>query len=301
MSLHNICNIGDMTISEKLENNLISYFDWGFVDKGGYINVNVGQTGCFVDDRSILTKVTDPRATGTLYFQGPENWVYESGSSSTPAPFIPPLVYVNSTLDLTPTINYRDGRVTPSISVPSNATVKAKFAYKWVTFTSARKSFNHKRVQYRQNRTDLNTADIKMPPEIRMPLPAVVIDVPPISRSKPYGIDRWGARVYFYDVDLYIIGESAADVARISDYLILQTQTNINTFDPKLVVLADDFPLNFNGTIHSGKNHQQLSEDYPWSTVWIDSATGIWSGYLNEHIYQANVRLKLEFVACLNC
>ena len=43
MSLNNICNVANMSISEKLEANLIGLFDWGFVDNGGYINIDVNQ------------------------------------------------------------------------------------------------------------------------------------------------------------------------------------------------------------------------------------------------------------------
>jgi len=292
-----------MSISEKLEVNLISLFDWGFTEKGGYINVDASgaeASGAYVDNRGILTRVIDPRSTGVFY-QGPENWVYESGQASSPLPYTPPLVYVGATLDTTPIINYRDGRITPSIATTTTSVVKAKFSYKWVKFTSARNSPFRRQIQNRQNRTDIANGNISVLPEIRLPLPTVCIDVPPISGSKPYGITTYGARTYKHRVLAYIIGESSSNVLRISDYISSQQGSFFYTFDPTLVVAADDFPLNFDGTPNTLKNHEQLSETYPWATIRIIVAKGLWSGYLTENIYQAVVELDTEIVACLSC
>jgi hypothetical protein len=296
-----VCRITDISISEKVEANLISFLDWGFIDKGGYINININQSGAYVDNRSILLKQTDPRDPSLKLFKGPENWVYQTEVSATPSPNIIPLVYVNNTLDLSPTINYRDGIVSPSINVPVNAVVKASYSYKWVTFLSSRKSYNTKRVDYRQNRTDLNDPNNEVLSEIRVPLPCVSVDVPSVSKSRPYGLDRLGPRIYTFFVNLSIIGESASETSRISDYICVQQGTNFSTFDPKLVVAADDFPLNFDVTLNSAKNHQQLSEDYPWSTIYIEEAQAYSGSYIHQNIYESFVRLKLELVACFGC
>lgn len=301
MSLHNVCSITDISISEKVEANLISFLDWGFVDKGGYINININQSGAYVDNRSILSKHEDPRTPSIKTFKGPENWVYQTEVNSDPAPNIVPLVYVNNTLDLSPVINYKDGLVTPSINVPANGVVKASYSYKWVTFISSRKSGTSRRVDYRQNRTDLDDPNSDIISEIKIPLPCVSVDVPPVSKSRPYGLDRLGPRIYTFFVNLSIVGESASEASRISDYICLQQGTNFSTFDPRLVVIANDFPLNFNGTLNSGKNHQQLSEDYPWSTIYIEEAQAYNGAYVHQNIYESFVRLKLELVACFGC
>lgn len=300
-SLHNVCNVSDISISEKVEANLISFLDWGFVDKGGYVNININQTGAYVDNRSILQKYSDPRSPNAKIYKGAENWVYQTDTSASPSPNIIPLVYVNNTLDPSPTINYRDGLVTPSINIPTNAVVKASYSYKWVTFLSSRKSYNTRRFNFRQNRTDLNDPNGNVLAEMQIPLPCVSVDVPAVSKSRPFGIDRLGPRIYTFFVDLSVLGETASEVSRISDYICVQQGTNFSTFDPKLVVSANDFPLNFNGTLNSAKNHQQLSEDYPWSTIYIEQAEAYSGSYVHENIYESFVRLKLELVACLGC
>lgn len=301
MSLHNVCNIGDMSISEKLEANLISFFDWGFVDRGGYTNVNLNQTGCYSNNRSVLKYIQDSRVPNIKKYYGPGNWVYETDISSSPAPNIVPLVYVNNALDTSATINYRDGYVIPSVTVPTNGVVKASYSYKWATFTSSKKGFNLKRFIHRHTRDDLDDSNNKVLPEITVPLPCVSINVPSISKSRPHGIDRLGPRIYTFNVAISVIAESHSEVCKISDYICMQQGTNFSTYDPKLVVMTDDFPLNFDGTINSGKNHKQLSEDYPWSTVYIEEAYAIDGNYIHQNIYESFVRLKLELVSCFGC
>ncbi len=299
MSLNNVCDISNMSISEKVEANLITLFDWGFIDKGGYINIDINQSGAYVNNRSLLNKITDVR--GGVYWQGPENWIYESGVSNG-TPNAPVTVYRNDVLDSSPIINYRDGRVVLSSGNSTATTVKASFSYKWVTFTSSRKANSVRRLQSRQTRTDITNGEMEIPPEIRVPLPCVTIDTPPISSSRPYGIlGRNLIKVYSHTNNIYIIGEAASDVVRISDYICAQEGTTFRAFDPQLVKNSGDFPLNFDGTINSGKNYDQLCNDYPWSSIEIMSAESIYSNYLGPNIYQASIRLKTEVVACVGC
>ena len=80
MPLKNTCSVRSMGISEKVELNLISFFDYGFLDKGGYFNVDFAQSGDYVSDISSLTKIRDNR--GFTYWAGPKNWVYESAADN---------------------------------------------------------------------------------------------------------------------------------------------------------------------------------------------------------------------------
>ena len=297
--LQNVCRIGQLSVSEKLEANLISWLDWGFVNAGGYINVEIDQTGCYVGNQSLLEEVTDLRDSG-IYWQGPTNFVYESGTESSPAPFYEPLVYVNSILDSGAVVNYRDGQIVPTSGVTGN-TIKCSFSYKWTTFTSARKSPSVRRLKYGHTRTDIDNGQVGLPTQTTLPLPAVIIDVPPISSSRPYTLTRLGMKTYKHNINISVIGESASDVTKICDYICGQEGVAILGFDPDLVIASGDFPLNFDGTKNSGKSHKELAAQYGWSTIHIVSAEGLWGSYINENLYEANVRLVTELVACLGC
>ena len=39
--LNKISNYGDSTISPIIQDNMIEHFDWGFMDAGGFVNVEI--------------------------------------------------------------------------------------------------------------------------------------------------------------------------------------------------------------------------------------------------------------------
>lgn len=291
MALKNICDIANMSISEKLEDNLVALFDWGFVDKGGYINVDLNQSGCYIDNRSILNKINDPRYSGVSVWEGVENWVYETGMSVGSGNS--PLIYLDGVLDTgnIATINYKDGRVYTPTTVEE---VKAQYSYKWVTFTSARKSRWVRRVQYYSQRKN----DNHLPPEINMPLPCVTIDVPPIGRSKAYGLGAQSPRVYNNFVHFTIFAENASDAVKIADYIAMQESYAFLTFDPEEVIASGDYPLNFDGSLNSGKNYDELCNTYCWNQVKFNSAEGTYGDYIGENLYLASVLVETELISC---
>lgn len=294
MGLYNLSTIKNMSISEKLEINIISLFDWGFLEAGAYFNVDIDQSGAYVDNMSILTKVTDVR--GPTYWQGPKNWVFEdtidSSGANTPA-----IIYVSGIENSGALVNYRDGRVLLG-GTQAAGSVRAYFSYKWVNFTSTRKIEHLRRVQYRQTRTDLTGSSATPMSEINVPLPFVAFDVPPITKSKRYGIGLLSPKVYNHDVIAYVVGESHSDVSRICDTIAKQEGFIFDMFDPQLVHESGDYPLNMNGTINSGKTHNQLSALYPWCLLKINSAECTNGSFIHEHIYQATVKINTEMTIC---
>lgn len=283
-----------MSLSEKIEINLISIFDWGFVDKGGYFNVDINQSGAYVDNMSVLQKVEDVR--GYTCWQGPKNWVYETGADSSGVN-APPIIHVNNVLYTgVPIINYRDGNVVIPAATPTS--VKAQYSYKWVNVTSARKVENYRSIRYRNTRTDLVNNENFSPMELFVPMPFVTFDVPPISSSKPYGVGFLSPKLYSHRITAHVVGENHSDVVRIADIICKQKSYIFKTFDPQLVHNSGDYPLNFNGTKNSGKTHDQLAELYPWAEMRIDSAEATNSSYIHENICECQVLLKTTILGC---
>lgn len=293
MGLQNICSLTNMSLSEKIEINLISIFDWGFLDNGGYLNIDINQSGAYVNNLSALTKVEDAR--GFTCWQGQKNWVYEESADSSGVN-CPPRIYTNNILYTgICTINYRDGNVT----FPTAKTdVRAEYAYKWVTVTSARKVENFRSIRYRNTRPDINNGENKYPQELFVPMPFVSFDVPPITSSKPYGVGFLSPRLFKHRISAHVVGETHSDVMRICDIICKQQGFIFDTFDPQLVHNSGDYPLNFNGTLNSGKNHDELAALYPWSTIRIDSAEADNSSYIHENICEAIVTLNTTILNC---
>lgn len=287
MGLKRVCSVRNVGPSEKIEANIISYFDYEFLDNGAYFNVALDATGDYNSNLSSLSKVNDQR--GFTYWAGPKNWVYESGADNSGV-YAPAQIYVNGSGYSLGTINYRDGYV---YNVPISATgVKASYSYKWISFVSARKTgigrkLTTNSVQY----SGIN-------PEIELSLPIVSIDVSPINKVIDYGLSADRIKKLEYDVKFTIISTSDSDVKRISDILVNQRNSYIDSFDPTIVKSSGDFPLTKNGIINSGKSHQELVELYPWNSIYILDASSKYSNSVIDGLSQCVVTMKIETPNC---
>lgn len=295
MPLKNICSVRQQGISEKIETNLISYFDYGFIDKGGYFNVDLNQSGEYTPNLSSLTKVIDNR--GFTYWAGPQNWVYESGADNSGVN-TPAQIYVNNSPYSLATINYRDGYV---YNIPSTGTsVKAQFSYKWVNFVSADKIYGFgKKITYNQNRVDLDPV-ARSGAEMQISLPYVSFEVPPISNQKAYGMGGgdFTPTIYTHNVKATIVSDNPNDVKRIGDIISGQQGYSISTYDPETVRASGDWPINLNGTINSGKTHSELADLYPWENIWIEKVTVEKGPKLGVNLFQSIARIEVKVVSC---
>ena len=57
--LANLSNAQDVTLSNILLDNLISFYDWGFLDRGSFYNIKIPQSGIYGGDRHKLRLVDD--------------------------------------------------------------------------------------------------------------------------------------------------------------------------------------------------------------------------------------------------
>lgn len=295
MPLKNVCNVRTMGISEKVEINLISFFDYGLVDVGGYFNVALNQTGDYSNNLSSLTKVNDLR--GFTYWAGPKNWVYESGADNSGV-YIPE-VYVNNSLYSSGVIHYKEGYIT---NIPSNATsVKAKYSYKWATVVSAKRQLTGDYgVTTIYNAPSLLTVARSGLTETTYSLPIVSIEVPNVSKVRPYGFGNTAMEpnFYYYDIKVRVFGEYQADVLRLSDIISKQRSYTVNTFDPEVVKSSGDYPLNANGSLNSGKSHDELATLYPWDGIFIEDVKGGYSPDLQNGLYQSTLTMTAKIATC---
>ena len=296
MPLKNVCSMRSMGLSEKVEANLVSFFDFGLLDKGGYFNIDINQTGDYVSNLSSLTKVVDNR--GFTYWAGPKNWVYESGADSSGVN-APAQIYLNGSGSpyVSGTINYREGYV---YNLPAATTgVRAEFSYKWVTCVSAKKSGYGRSIKSNTNRIDLDPVARSGAPEYSITLPFVSFDVPSISESKPFGLgSSLQPMQYTYNTKVTVVGESPDDVKRIADILVKQQQYPINTFDPETVTSSGAYPLTINGNLNSGKTHDQLATLYPWDQIWINKVKSVDGAEMKNGLFQSVISMQLVVIGC---
>jgi hypothetical protein len=287
--LKNVTSVADQTASEMIKANLISFFDFGFLNAGGYINIDFGQLNAAGKDISLLRKVTDIRFAGKEVWQGAENWLYESGvTSGTP---MVTAVTNNGVAVVSPEIDYINGRVL----LPTGATnVRARYSYKWVTFTSSQDSLSPLRLSdYSAKSKNQTTA------EITLPLPAVSFHVPPISKSRFNGINRnYDSKTITHEIICEVFGHSAAETQRVSDIIANQSGYSMPMYCINSAGEADDLPLKFDGELNSGKNHLELFEDYPWTYMKFADITSRNGDYINPKIHKVILKIRTETVLC---
>jgi len=87
--INGITNIFNHTLTNEIQDNLIEYFDWGFMDKGNYFNVTLGEESPDGFDYSLLqisdNKNYDP---GQAWEGFRKNWIWQSGISHSPSPIV---------------------------------------------------------------------------------------------------------------------------------------------------------------------------------------------------------------------
>ena len=286
MALKKVCDIRDYSYAEKIEMNLISFFDYGLLNIGAYFNINVGQSGDYVNDISALEKIEDPR--GYTKWAGNDNWVYESGVNNSSVNF-PPEIYVDNSLYNLASVNYRDGYV---YNIPSSATsVQAKYSYKWVTVTSTRKSNIGRKLQ-------TGSVNDSITREFTPSLPIISFEVPPKDSGKRYGLGGSNPQILTYKVKSTILARNDNDAVRLAEVVASQKLVTINTFDPDSITNSGDFPLDYNGFLNSGKNHDQLASQYPWNFIYIKNTSAKNGKFISENLYEAFVDLTIEVLDC---
>jgi hypothetical protein len=287
--LKNVTNVADQCASEMIKTNLISFFDLGFLNAGGYINIDFGQLNAAGKDISLLRKITDTRFAGKEVWQGAENWVYESGiTSGTP---MVTAVTINGTPVVDPEIDYTNGRVL----LPTGATnVRARYSYKWVTFTSSQDSLSPLRIGDYSGKNKNQT-----PAEVVLPLPFVSFHVPPISKSKINGLNRnYDSKTITHNIVVEVFGQSASETQRISDIIANQSEHSMPMYCINSAGLADDLPLKFDGTLNSGKNHLELFEDYAWTYMKFKEITSNNGEYINTKVHKVMLKMTTQTILC---
>ena len=94
-SLKFIDSVGKTTLSQQLQDNLVEFFSWGLIDKGGFFNVNIPAVGLYGGNKHQLRLVDDPNYTAGQVWEGyRNNWVWESGLSTSTQPIAVSGVFV---------------------------------------------------------------------------------------------------------------------------------------------------------------------------------------------------------------
>ena len=259
-------NLGDTTLSAKVQLNLIAFFDWGLMDKGGYLNVDIPSTGVYGGDMHKLRLVDDPNFTNGQIWEGfKRNWIWESGVSTSPAPIAISGVFVDGTFralnsshsDYSSTydhyIDYSNGRIVFTNAISTTSTVTAAFTHKWVDVNYANGFPWFKELHEDPEKLDdgfftySSSGNWGQLGQTRLQLPAIAVEMVPRRTFRGYQLG--GGQFVNTDVLFHIVSDDEYKRDKLVDVVSLQNEKTIWMYDIDKVATSGRFPLDHRGML----------------------------------------------------
>lgn len=304
-TLKGISDVHEMGPSEVIRDNLIGFFDWGFIDNGGFMNVQIPTSGSYGGSYHKLRPSIDARFSNGQVWEGfRKNWVWESGLTDTPISVSG--VYVNGTFQPTSAgshyINYPQGRVVFNTPISTSDTVTCEFSVKTVQVFDLDKSPELKEIHNGTFRIDDSTffstsGNWSIPTENKIQLPAVGIKVGCKSWFKPLQIG--GGQFKYNEVYAYVFARDDNWGTRLADYISQQKEKTINLFDVNQMNVDGFKSLDYRGSVsNSPKTYYELvqpqPDGYAYKTLAIVDAEVLSGQLLSQNVYYSVVRLVTE-------
>lgn len=304
LRLNGMTGLGNPLVAQQIQDNLISFFTWGFLEAGGFTNIRLPTSGTYGGDKSRLRLASDARYTaGQVWetFQKPLVW--ESGVQNY-TPIAISGVWVNNTFYPSNTsgayahkINYPDGRIIFTTAVATGSKVQCEYSYKIVKFVP------HEDEEFAQVLTELDRVDNSqystpgsgqwsISAQNKVTLPIVGIGTSPRFNLTPKQLG--GGQVLHQDINFIVLAESAQMRNQIMDAVRYQKEKTIRMYDTNLAPRA----LNYDGTISSGAmTYPNLVTATPSGyfnkTCYFENITGSDLGHINRKIYGCSIRATL--------
>lgn len=253
-------------LSEVLTDNLVYYLDYGFVEKGGYTNVERGSDLANYTKQHKLYPIDDDLK---IWVSRRKNWVWENNRGL-------PIsgVYIDGDLSTSGyTVNYKNGYI--EFDQPVSGTVELNYSYKYIQVFDADENRIFSADQDSFNVTDsvfINGSGFSLP-DRRIQLPAIGVEVLTGRTMKPYELGN-----YSQDTNTHVLCNifttNDKEAKRIADYLSYQKDRVFNLFDRDHVASGNLYPLNYDGTLNNPSGtYPYLSENFPFKKAFAGKAS----------------------------
>ena len=292
--LKGFTDIHSSTLSNDIQDGLVEYLDWALLDKGNFFNVTLGEVSPNGSDYSKLRlSSNDSYSSGQVWEGFRKNWVWQSGItvdgmdsplvSSDPNHLGVSGVYVNDTFqpssgvgEYAHRIDHFHGRVIFDSAIPTGSKVQATFSYKHINIVYANsvpwlREIQTSTLQPNSNFNEVSKGGWDIPPETRLQLPAIAVEIVPTRRFKGYQLG--GGQWVFSDVIFHCIAEDEYTRNQMVDIISLQNDKTINLFNSNVINSSGDFPLDYNGSpVPSALRYPDLIEKYPGGKLRLTNA-----------------------------
>lgn len=316
LNLKGFDSVFDNTLNNELQDNIVEFLEWSLLEKGNYMNVNLGELSPEgVDYSKLRISSNDSFPSGKAWEGFRQNWIWQSGVSYNPAPIvgnnnaIPGIsgVYVNNVFYPSNTtgtyahkVDYYNGRIIFNNPIPVNSTVKAEYSYRYINIVYANSLPWLAEVQYSSldlgaDFNTLNKGTYDLPTEARVQLPSIAVEIVPRRQLRGYQLG--GGQFVETDVLFHCLAEDEYTRNKLVDIISLQNDKTIYMFNSNEIAKSGTFPLDYHGCPVSGAlRYPDLVENYYRGSLRLKNSNVQSMKLVNSNFYAGIVRLTLETI-----
>ena len=298
--LANLSNAQDVTLSNILLDNLIAFYDWGFLDRGSFYNIKIPQSGIYGGDRHKLRLVDDPNYSDGQVWEGyRKNWVWESGINATTTQptsisgvFVDGTFYATGNLSKPFYVDYPNGRVVFDSAQTTTSTIQLEYSHKWVEVIPAQGVPWFRQLQQGSFRNEegfqvAGSGGWAQLGQTRVQLPAIAIEVVPARSMEGYQLG--GGQWVNNEAIFYIMTENHWECANLMDSILYQNERTIHLFDTTKVALSGAFPYNYRNELNENAlpsgMYPNLIDNFHYRKCWISNSKGTEIAQLSPELY----------------
>lgn len=306
--LKGFSDLGENLLDDQLRANLISFLDWGLLNKGNFYNVRMPSSGQYGGDKSRLQHVKDERYQSGQVWQGfRNNWVWESGLDTSEQPVSISGVYVNNTFYSSATsgayshyIDYPRGRVVFNSAISTSSVVKAEYSYKYINVVDADEVNFLRELQTGSFRLDSPmfsssySGSYAISPDKKIQTPMLAVEVTSNHKYRPYQLG--GSQYCSTKIILHAVADNSKLAKKLAIISATQSKGGFLMFDVNEVSRLNRAPLTYLGSIASGAlTHPQMVSNFEWKKLFIEEMTSQEGTWLNS-IYYVPISFKAEVI-----
>jgi hypothetical protein len=304
-----INNIQDSTLSNLLTSNFISFYDWGFLDKGGYVNIQAPASGMYGGNKHLLKPISDPSYSANQVWQTyRQNLVWETGVSRSTQPIEISGIYKGSQFlpfSYNPTsgyyvgseyrIDYPNGRVIFNSPIPATSVLSMNYSHKWLKVDRAEGLPFFRQIQQRSFRLEENfftgSGDWVQIGQTRVQLPALFIESPVETSYQPYQLG--GGQLANTDILAHVLAENYNSCVDILNIVSYQNDRDIRLYDLNGVYKSGDFAINYRGDLaNKEKTYPNIISDHFYGNCRINNTVVNNPTQLTYSLYLGTVRFS---------
>jgi len=305
-------NTQDSTLSNILLDNFVSLYDWGFLDRGQFYNIDIPESGIYGGDKHKLRLAEDPNYSDGQVWEGyRQNWVWESGiSATTEQPisisgvFVDGAFYATGNVTKPFYIDYPNGRVVFDTAITSTSAVQLEYSHKWVQVVPAQGVPWFRQIQQRSFR---NEEDFQVSSsggwvqlgQTRIQLPAVAIEVVPARSMQGYQLG--GGQWINSDVVFHVISENHWECTNLMDSILYQNDRTVHLFNPTAVAISGVFPFNYRNELNENAIpsglYPNMIDNFYYNRCWISESRGSEISQLSPELYVGSTRCSTQVKA----